>query len=156
MKKIAVFPGSYDPFTVGHQEIVDRGLDIFDEIIVALGVNESKKYMFTTESRLAHINAIYKDEERVKVAQFKGLTVNLCKEQNANFLLRGIRNVVDLEYERAIANMNKDMTGIETVFLLADPSKAMISSSIVRELYKNGANIASYVTKQEVLVINKK
>ena len=156
MKKIAVFPGSYDPFTKGHQEVVERGLALFDEIIIAFGINQNKNYFFSTESRLAHVNAIYQNEPRVIVKEYSGLTVEFCKENDAEFLLRGIRNVVDLEYERSIAHINNELTDIETVFLLADPSVSMISSSIIREIYKNGANIAPYVTKSEVLVINKK
>ena len=154
MKK-AVFPGSFDPFTKGHQEIVERATELFDEIIIAFGINESKAYLFDTDSRVNHVKEIFKNDKRISVTKYTGLTVDFCKETGAQFILRGIRNTVDLEYERAIAEMNKSMSGIESVFLIADPAKAAISSSIVREIYKNGANIASYVTNSNELVINK-
>ena len=129
MKK-AVFPGSFDPFTKGHQEIVERAIGLFDEIIIAFGINESKAYLFDNASRLNHAETIFKNEPRVKVVKYTGLTVDFCKANGVEYILRGIRNTVDLEYERAIAEMNKDMSGIETVFLIADPAKSAISSSI--------------------------
>lgn len=154
MKRIGVFPGSFDPFTIGHADIVKRFLPLFDEIIVAIGVNSTKKYMYETNSRIKHIQTIFEGDTTVSVEAYEGLTVDFCKRKGARYLLRGVRNTVDFEFERAIGQMNKDLEGIETVLLMTDKETAAISSSIVREIKKSGGNISQFVTNEEVLVIN--
>lgn len=142
---IAVFPGSFDPVTIGHASIVRRAVPLFEHIVVALGANTSKKTMFTVEQRLGWLKATFADLPTVKVVSFEGLTVDLCRRENAGFILRGVRNGADHDYERAIALMNRAMTGVETVFLPAEPAHAHISSSIVRELLANTADISAFV-----------
>ncbi|MFD1096672.1 pantetheine-phosphate adenylyltransferase [Salegentibacter chungangensis] len=139
MKK-AVFPGSYDPLTLGHTDIIERGLPLFDEIILAIGTNSSKKYMFSLEERLNFLKQTYKDEPKIKVMTYEGLTVNFCKEQNAEFILRGLRNGQDLEFEKAIGQTNYKMSGIETVFFIASSGKEHISSTVVRDVIRHGGN----------------
>lgn len=137
MKK-AVFPGSFDPITIGHTDIIDRALPLFDEIILAIGTNSDKKYMFSLEQRLHFLEEIYKAETKVKVMTYKGLTVDFCKEQNANFILRGLRNSIDLEYEKTIGQTNFKMSGIESVFLISSSGKTHISSTVVRDVIRHG------------------
>lgn len=139
MKK-AVFPGSFDPLTLGHTDIIDRALPLFDAIILAIGTNSSKKYMFSLEDRLHFLKETYKNESKVKVETYKGLTVDFCKSQNAGFLLRGLRNAQDLEFEKAIGQTNYKMAGIESVFLISSSGKAHISSTIVRDVMHHGGN----------------
>ncbi|MCB9224814.1 MAG: pantetheine-phosphate adenylyltransferase [Crocinitomicaceae bacterium] len=153
MKRIGVFPGSFDPFTKGHEDIVRRFIPLFDEVIVAIGVNSSKNYMFSLESRKNHIETLFKDEPSVRVEPFQTLTVDFCKEKKAQYLLRGIRNATDADYERSIAQMNFDLSGIETLFLMCDPALAPINSSIIREIKKNGGDISAFVTNDELLII---
>jgi pantetheine-phosphate adenylyltransferase len=155
MKK-AVFPGSFDPITIGHEDIIRRGLDLFDEIIVAVGVNADKRYQFSLEERLAFIRATFKDEPKVQVTTYQGLTVDYCKVINADFILRGLRNPADFEFEKAIAHTNRTLTEIETVFLLTASNKDFISSSIVRDVLKNNGNIEAFVPKATFsLICNK-
>lgn len=154
MKRIGVFPGSFDPFTKGHEDIVLRFLEVFDEVIIAIGVNTTKKYFYSLESRLSHIESLFKDHDKVRVEAFNSLTVDFCKEKEAQYLLRGIRNAADADYERSIAQMNQDLSGIETLFLMCDPALAHINSSIVREIKKNKGDISKFVTNDEVLIIN--
>ena len=139
MKK-AVFPGSFDPLTLGHTDIIDRALPLFDEIILAIGTNSSKKYMFSLEDRLHFLKETYKDEPKVKVETYKGLTVDFCKSQDAAFILRGLRNGQDLEFEKAIGQTNYKMSGIDSVFLLSSSGKAHISSTVVRDVMHHGGN----------------
>ena len=153
MKRIGVFPGSFDPFTKGHEDIVRRFVPLFDEVIVAIGVNTSKNYMFSLESRMAHINSLFADENKVKVEPFHKLTVEFCKDKKAQYLLRGIRNATDADYERSIAQMNFDLSGIETLFLMCDPALAPISSTIIREIKRNDGDISSFVTNEQLLII---
>lgn len=154
MKKIAVFPGSFDPFTKGHENIVRRCLPLFDEIIIAIGVNETKKYFFKSESRLAHIQSLFTDAPKVKIENFNKLTVDFCKDKMAQYLIRGIRNTTDADYERSIAQMNFDLGGIETIFLMSNPTLSPISSTIVREIKKNKGDISKFVTNAEQLIIS--
>lgn len=155
MKK-AVFPGSFDPITIGHEDIIRRGLDLFDEIIVAVGVNANKRYQFSLEERLAFIRATFNDEPKVQVTTYQGLTVDYCREINADFILRGLRNPADFEFEKAIAHTNRTLTEIETVFLLTASNKDFISSSIVRDVLKNNGNIEAFVPKATFsLICNK-
>jgi pantetheine-phosphate adenylyltransferase len=139
MKK-AVFPGSFDPLTLGHTDIIDRALPLFDEIILAIGTNSSKKYMFSLEERLHFLRETYKDEPKVKVETYQGLTVDFCKSQQAGFILRGLRNGQDLEFEKAIGQTNYKMAGIESVFLISSSGKAHISSTVVRDVMQHGGN----------------
>lgn len=152
MKKIAVFPGSFDPFTKGHECIINKALKIFDEVVIGIGHNVSKNYLFELEKREQHIRSIFKDEKRVKVEVFSGLTVNFCQSKNAHFIVRGLRDTKDFEYEKSIAQMNFDMTEIESVFYMTDKKYAAISSTIVREIYKSGGNIDLFVTNSKLLV----
>jgi len=144
MKK-AVFPGSFDPITLGHKDIIDRALPLFDELIIAIGVNVDKKYMFDTETRMLMIETVYKDEPKIKVAKYKGLTVEFCHQHNLGFILRGLRNPADFEFEKAIAQTNRKLGNVETVFLLTGPETSFISSSIVRDIYHNGGDVSSLV-----------
>lgn len=145
MCKIALFPGTFDPFTLGHLSLVERGLNFVDEIIIAMGVNQEKKTFFTFEQRQQMISRLFKPNPRVKVKCYKGLTVDLAKETGAKFILRGVRSVADFEYERTIAEVNRKITGIETFFLFTEPEYAHISSSVVRELLSWGKPVDKFV-----------
>ena len=146
MKK-AIFPGSFDPITNGHFDIIKRGVSLFDEVIVAIGVNAEKKYMFSLEERKRFIEEAFKDEPKVRVITYSGLTIDLCKKENADFILRGLRNPADFEFEKAIAHTNRVMSKIETVFLLTAARTSFISSSIVRDVLRNGGDISQLVPK---------
>ena len=135
--KRALFPGSFDPITLGHYDIIKRALDLFDEIVVAIGVNSDKNYMFTVEQRKEFIEKAFADEPKVKVTTYQGLTVDFCKEIDAQFILRGLRNPADFEFEKAIAHTNRKLSQIETVFLLTAARTSFISSSIVRDVIRN-------------------
>ena len=135
--KRALFPGSFDPITLGHYDIIKRTLDLFDEIVVAIGVNGDKNYMFTVEQRKEFIEKAFADEPKVKVTTYQGLTVDFCKEIDAQFILRGLRNPADFEFEKAIAHTNRKLSQIETVFLLTAARTSFISSSIVRDVIRN-------------------
>ena len=133
----AVFPGSFDPITLGHQDIIKRSIPLFDEIVIAIGVNAEKKYMFSLEDRKRFIEETFKNEPKVSIVVYEGLTIDLCKRINANFILRGLRNPADFEFEKAIAHTNRRMSKIETVFLLTAAKTSFISSSIVRDVIRN-------------------
>lgn len=150
MKK-AIFPGSFDPITNGHYDIIKRGVSLFDEVIVAIGVNAEKKYMFSLEDRKRFIEEAFNDEPKVKVITYSGLTIDLCKKEKADFILRGLRNPADFEFEKAIAHTNRVMSKIETVFLLTAARTSFISSSIVRDVLRNGGDISQLVP-ESVLV----
>jgi len=146
MKKIAVFPGSFDPFTIGHEAIVRRALSIFDEIIIAVGANAIKKCYFPLKARKKMISRVFENEPRIKIDHYKGLTVDYCKKNGAKYILRGLRTAADFEFERAIAQVNKVMaTGIETVFLLTIPEHSHINSTIVRDIICNGGDASQFV-----------
>jgi pantetheine-phosphate adenylyltransferase len=141
----AIFPGSFDPITLGHVDIVNRALPLFDEIIIAIGINNDKKYMFSLEERVNFIVENYKNEPKIKVETYMGLTTEFCKKVKANFILRGLRNPADFEFEKAIAQTNRKLSKIETVFLLTSSNTAFISSSIVRDVYRHGGDITDFV-----------
>ncbi|MEM1340106.1 MAG: pantetheine-phosphate adenylyltransferase [Bacteroidota bacterium] len=141
----AVFPGSFDPLTLGHYDIIKRGITLFDELIIAIGINAEKKYMFTLEERKLFIEEAFANEPKVKVLTYEGLTVHFCKKVNANFILRGLRNPADFEFEKAIAHTNRKLSEIETVFLLTSSGKSYISSSIVRDVIRNGGDYKGLV-----------
>ena len=143
--KRAIFPGSFDPITLGHLDIIKRGVTLFDELIIAIGVNADKKYMFPLEKRKQFIEETFKNEPKIKVVTYKGLTVNFCKEIDAQFILRGLRNPADFEFEKAIAHTNRKLSEIETVFLLTSSGKSYISSSIVRDVIRNGGDYTGLV-----------
>lgn len=146
--KRALFPGSFDPITLGHTDIINRGLALFDEIIIAVGINSQKKYMFSLEQRMAFIEAIYKEEPKIKVASYGGLTVDFCQSVDAEFILRGLRNPADFEFEKAIAHTNRRLSGIETIFFLTAAKTSYISSSIVRDVIRNGGDYTLLVPQQ--------
>ncbi|MFD0862604.1 pantetheine-phosphate adenylyltransferase [Sungkyunkwania multivorans] len=136
----AVFPGSFDPITLGHYDIIERGITLFDELIIAIGINADKKYMFSLKERVKFIEDAFKDQPKVKVVTYKGLTVDFAKEVDAQYILRGLRNPADFEFEKAIAHTNRKLSEIETVFLLTSSGKSYISSSIVRDVIRNGGD----------------
>ena len=141
----ALFPGSFDPITLGHYDIINRGVKLFDEVIVAIGINSEKKYMFSLEQRKHFIEEAFKNEPKVKVVTYKGLTIDFCKEMNIEFILRGLRNPADFEFEKAIAHTNRKLSKIETVFLLTAARTSYISSSIVRDVIRNHGDYTKLV-----------
>ena len=145
--KRAIFPGSFDPITLGHYDIIKRSVKLFDEVIVAIGINADKKYMFSLEERQRFIENAFKDEPKVSVVTYKGLTVDFCQKNNVEFILRGLRNPADFEFEKAIAHTNRDLAPIETVFLLTAASTSYISSSIVRDVIRNNGDYTKLVPK---------
>ena len=145
--KRAIFPGSFDPITLGHTDIINRALPLFDEIIIAVGINTDKKYMFSLEERLTFIKESFINIPKIKVRSYSGLTIDFCKKTNADFILRGLRNPADFEFEKAIAQTNRKLSKIETVFLLTSSDTSFISSSIVRDVLRNGGDISSLVPK---------
>lgn len=151
MKKIALFPGTFDPFTIGHQSLVSRGLKLVDEIVIAIGVNDTKLTYFPLEKRLQAIECLYRDEPRVQVGSYRSLTVDYAEQVGARFILRGIRTVNDFEYEKSIADVNRKLAGIETFILFTEPEHTHISSSIVRELLRYGKDISLFVPKETEL-----
>lgn len=146
MKKVAVFPGSFDPFTKGHENVISRSLHLFDEIIVAIGTHSQKTNHFSLESRLQMIKELYKHEKKVKVDHYNGLTIDYVKRIDAKFLLRGLRTSADFEYERAIAQVNRKMNPeVETVFLLTAPELTPVNSTIVREILRHGGDVSMFI-----------
>jgi pantetheine-phosphate adenylyltransferase len=141
----AVFPGSFDPLTLGHTDIIDRALPLFDEIIIAIGTNYAKKYMFSLEERKKFIAETYKDEPKIKLDTYEGLTIDYCRKVKSDFILRGLRNPADFEFEKAIAHTNRRMSKIETVFLLTSADTSYISSSIVRDIIRNKGDVSLLV-----------
>ncbi|RXR16235.1 pantetheine-phosphate adenylyltransferase [Flavobacterium amnicola] len=136
----AVFPGSFDPLTLGHLDIIKRSIPLFDEIVIAIGVNADKKYMFSLEERKRFIEETFKEKPTISVITYEGLTIELCKKLKAEFILRGLRNPADFEFEKAIAHTNRRLSKIETIFLLTAANTSFISSSIVRDVIRNGGD----------------
>ncbi|HBH06755.1 MAG TPA: pantetheine-phosphate adenylyltransferase [Flavobacteriales bacterium] len=146
MKKIAVFPGSFDPITQGHMDVILRAEPLFDKIVVALGKNTQKKYLYPLEVRMRQIRKVFEGHDKVEVASFSGLTIDYCKEINAGFLLRGIRTALDFDYERTIGLMNLDLApDIETVYLISRPEYSAISSTVVREILRMKGDVTRFV-----------
>ena len=145
LRRLALFPGSFDPFTKGHADIVTRALALFDDIIIGVGYNEQKPGWKPVEERVEKIRQLYADEARVKVESYKGLTANFAKENGVTAIVRGVRTVADFEYELQMADVNKQLTGIETVLLPASPQFASLSSSVVRELAHFGQDISAFL-----------
>ena len=140
-----LFPGSFDPFTLGHKSIVDRVLPIADKVVIAIGVNAGKKSMFSLEERVAQIQKVYANEPRVKVASYEGLTTDFAKSIGATVMVRGVRTAQDFEFERTLADVNRQLTGIETILLITEPQYSAISSSIVRELLSYGKDVKEFL-----------
>ena len=151
MKK-GLFPGSFDPFTKGHEAIVLKAINLFDEIIIGIGINSNKKYLFDTEKRIIHIKELFKNYPTVKIGTYQKLTVDYCKEIGANNIIRGLRNSTDFEYEKSIAHINTAISGLETVFFLTDEKYSSLNSSIIRDLYLNKVDVSPFVTSPELLV----
>ena len=145
MSNVAVFPGSFDPITIGHTDIVARALPLFDRVIIAIGVNSAKQYLFDLERRKGWIEAIYRDAPKVSVDTYEGLTVDYCKQQDARYLIRGLRTAADLAFEQPVAQMNRQLGDIETILLPASPEHSNISSSIVRDIIRNGGDAGRYL-----------
>ncbi|KXN98889.1 phosphopantetheine adenylyltransferase [Aequorivita aquimaris] len=136
----AVFPGTFDPITLGHVDIIKRALPLFDELIIAIGVNADKKTMFSLEERIKFIEDVFKNESRIKVKSYIGLTANFCKNEKAQFIVRGLRNSIDFAYEQSIAQANAKVNGVDSVFLISSPEYSHISSSIVRDIARHGGD----------------
>ena len=147
-KRIAIFPGSFDPFTIGHENIVGRALELFDTIIIGVGVNEMKRTLFSSNERVEKIRSLYEKEPRVEVKAYSCLTADFAKEMGAKYILRGIRSVKDFEYERDIAMMNEHLAGIETILLFTKAEYACVSSSVVRELISFGKDVSHFLPKR--------
>jgi pantetheine-phosphate adenylyltransferase len=146
MIRKAVFPGSFDPITIGHYAIVERALPLFDEIVIAIGENSNKKYLFTLEQRIEHLKQAFGKLNKVSIVSYSGLTVDFCKKINAQYILRGLRNINDFEYEKAIAQMNKSMeNNIETIFIVTEPKYSAINSTIVRDILLHGGNVEDFL-----------
>lgn len=149
MLKIAVFPGSFDPITVGHVDLVKRALPLFDKIVVAVGVNAQKKYLFSLEQRLEWLKEVFHDEPNVEVGHFENLTADYCQKIGAQYLLRGLRNASDFDYEKTISQLNNIIgEGLETIFLISQPGFSHISSTIVREIIKGGGDASPFLPEQ--------
>ena len=149
MTKTAIFPGSFSPFTIGHQSIVDRALPLFDKIIISIGINSEKNQYFSIEERLQWIKDVYANNAKIEVKFYEGLTVDFCKKENANYILRGLRDSHDFKFEKGIAQMNKDLNNeIETIFIITPPEISHISSSIIRDIIKNGGDVSKFIPKE--------
>lgn len=155
MNKIAVFPGSFDPITIGHEDIVKRAVPLFDKIIVAIGVNTQKSYLFDLETRMKCLEKVFSKYKNVEIDTYEGLTINYCKIKNANYILRGIRSAADFEYEKTIAHLNHAMAeNVETILILSKAELGSISSTIVREIIKGKGDVSKFVPKEILSTIN--
>lgn len=149
MSKIAVFPGSFDPITIGHVDLVKRALPLFDKVIVAIGINSQKRYLFDLDQRLEWLHAVFEGEPKVEVGKFEGLTAHYCREIGAKYLLRGLRNASDFDYEKTISQLNHIVgAGLETIFLISQPEYSHISSTIVREIIKGEGDASTFLPEQ--------
>ncbi len=146
MARIAIFPGSFDPITKGHEDLIKRALPLFDKIIVAIGINSEKKYMFDLEQRKKWIKQTFTFEDRVEVGSYEGLTVNYCRQVNAGFILRGLRNAEDFQFEKSIAQMNRELAGeVDTLFMVTHPEYAAYSSSIIRDIIRHKGDVSKFI-----------
>ena len=149
MQRICLFPGSFDPITLGHVDIVRRAVGLFDKLIIGIGINSSKQPMYPNEQRIEWMKEIFKDDARIEVHSYSGLTIDYCKKTGAEYILRGIRSVADFEYEKAIADMNRALQhNVETIFLTSSPLYSTVSSTLVRDVAKNGGDISQFVPKE--------
>lgn len=152
MTKIAVFPGSFSPFTIGHESLIERALPLFDKIIIGIGINADKNEYFPSEKRMKWIKDVYNNQQKIEVKCYKGLTVDFCKKENANFILRGVRNSDDFKFEKNIAQMNNHLNRkIETLFLITPPEISHISSTLIRDIIRNGGDVSDFIPKQITL-----
>lgn len=147
--KIALYPGTFDPFTIGHLSVLERALPLFDKIVVAIGVNDAKKCFSPIQQRVEEISLLFTDEPKVKVVSYEGLTVDVAKQEGAEYILRGVRSVADFQYEQQLADINRNISGIETVLLYTLPEQSYISSSMVRELARNGYDVSEFLPKKK-------
>ena len=149
MTKTAIFPGSFSPFTIGHKSVVDRALPLFDKIIISIGINSEKNQHFSVEERLQWIKGVYANNTKIEVKFYEGLTVDFCKKENANYILRGLRNSCDFKFEKEIAQMNKDLNKeVETIFIITPPKISHISSSNIRDIIKNGGDVSKFIPEE--------
>lgn len=156
MQRIALFPGTFDPITLGHTDIINRALPLFDKLYIGIGRNANKQPMFSEEQRMNWIKSIYKNNEKIEVVVYEGLTVDCCKKIGANFILRGIRYVNDFEYEKAIADMNRSIAdNIETVFLTCLPQYTSVASTLVRDVLKYGGDVSKFLPEEVLQSIKK-
>ena len=157
MKRICLFPGTFDPLTLGHTDIIDRALPLFDKLVIGIGRNSNKKPMFSEKQRLKWVREIYKNNPKVEALAYDGLTVDCCKSVGANFILRGIRYVNDFEYEKAIADMNRSIEPeIETIFLTCLPQFTSVASTLVRDVLRNGGDVSQFLPEVVKRSIGKK
>jgi pantetheine-phosphate adenylyltransferase len=149
MQRICLFPGSFDPVTKGHVDIIERSVGLFDKLVIGVGINSNKQPMFTAEQRVGWIQDVFKNEPRIEVTSYEGLTVNFCKKIGAQFILRGVRYVSDFEYEKAIADMNRMLEpGLETIFLTSSPLYSTVSSTLVRDVIRNGGKVDMFIPEE--------
>jgi len=148
MSKIAIFPGSFSPFSIGHQSVVEKALPLFDKIIISIGINSEKNQYFSIQERMQWIESVYRNNEKIEIKRYEGLTVDFCKKEDANFILRGLRDSHDFKFEKNIAQMNKDLdSSIETIFFITNPEVSHISSSLIRDIIKNGGDVSKFIPK---------
>ena len=149
MKKIAVFPGSFSPFTIGHKSVIEKALPLFDTIIISIGINSEKNQYFSIEERMQWIKDVYANNPKIEIQFYEGLTVDFCKKEGADFILRGLRDSYDFKFEKNIAQMNKDLNpDIETIFIITPPELSHISSSLIRDIIKNGGDVSKFIPKE--------
>ncbi|MDG2086470.1 MAG: pantetheine-phosphate adenylyltransferase [Flavobacteriales bacterium] len=149
MSKIAVFPGSFSPFSIGHQSVVEKALPLFDKIIISIGVNSKKNQYFSIQERMQWIESVYANNNKIEIKKYEGLTIDFCKKEGANFILRGLRDSHDFKFEKNIAQMNKDLnSSIETIFIITTPEVSHISSSLIRDIIKNGGDVSQFIPKE--------
>ena len=149
MSKVAVFPGSFSPFSIGHQSVVEKALPLFDKIIISVGVNSKKNQYFSIQKRMQWIGSVYANNEKIEVKKYEGLTIDFCKKEGTNFILRGLRDSHDFKFEKDIAQMNNDLdSSIETIFIITPPELSHISSSLIRDIIKNGGDVSKFIPKE--------
>lgn len=149
MSKIAVFPGSFSPFSIGHQSVIEKALPLFDKVIISIGINSEKDQYFSIEERIQWIESVYGNNEKIEIKRYEGLTVDFCKKEGANFILRGLRDSHDFKFEKNIAQMNKELNAdIETIFIITPPGVSHISSSLIRDIIKKGGDISKFIPKE--------